>query len=505
MGEPDAHDTGYAGTVFGMVHERDAAMERALLPLKRDYNQAWHGFDRGQVLQYLDHVETNVRRIMADRDGAAARAAKLSRELDSAKAEILRLRTRVEELKHPPERLDDLDERMQRTVDLANSRAEEVTERARVAAEEHWTATTELSAKLRERYRKLLNELESHAGALRSEQDHALKATKAEVLKLTTEAARRRTQLDIEAERKRRTIEHEFEQTIATEKAALEKHIADRHTASKAQAERRIADATAEATRLVDEARTKARKMIADATAAAERREGEANRRVEVLNSLSGQAYARLRKADEVLARNQAALDPLPAESAVEVSASTRAPSAPQPGAGSAKTIPAKVAARPAPAAPAKPASRNASPAPAKPVSRNASAPPAAPPSRSNSATPATPAPPVSRKTPAKPATPPAPAKPATPATPTKPAMPAKGNTPTKKAMPAKPLNPTKKAIPPVTPAPSAAPADPSAEQKPASTVEESADSASAPTMPAAPVVSPTDGAKPKSNSTTRS
>ncbi|MFD2419144.1 cell division protein DivIVA [Amycolatopsis pigmentata] len=474
-----------------MVPERDAAMERALLPLKRDYNQAWHGFDRGQVLQYLDHVETNLRRIMADRDGTAARAAKLARELESANAEILRLRTRVEELKRPPERLEDLDERMMRTVELANARAEEVTERARVAAEEHWTATTELSAKLRERYRKLLNELESHAGALRTEQDNALKATKAEVLKLTTEAARRRTQLDIEAERKRRTMEHEFEQTLAAEKAALEKHIADQKTASKSQAERRIAEATAEATRLLDEARTKARKMLADATAAAERRENDANRRVEVLNSLSGQAYARLRKADEVLARNQAALDPLPAESAVELSSSPQIPSTAQPAAGPAKTVPVKpAAARPAiPAVPAKQATRAT---PAKPATR------------------ATPAQPGTRATPAQPGVPMTPAKPAARNTsagpgaspaPTKQAMPAKANTPTKQAMPAKPLDKTKPAIPPSSPAP----AEQSAERK--SGPDSAADSAaaSAPTLPAAPIVAPKDAEKSTSDSAKRS
>ena len=295
-------------------------MERALLPLKRDYNQVWHGFDRAQVLQYLDHVETNLRRVMADRDGAAARTAELSRELAGAQAEIIRLRDRVEELKKPPERLEDLDERMQRTVDLANARAEEIAERAQVAAEQHWTATTELSEQLRERYRKLLGKLESHAAALQTEQEHALKATKAEVFKLTTEAARRRTQLDIDAERKRRTVEHEFEQSMTTQRAALEKQVADERTASKDAAERRVAEATAEATRLVDEARAKAEKLVSDAMNTAERREGEANRKVQRLNALAEQAFVRVRKASELLTRHESFLDPLPAESSVDVS-----------------------------------------------------------------------------------------------------------------------------------------------------------------------------------------
>ncbi|WP_208024341.1 cell division protein DivIVA [Amycolatopsis pithecellobii] len=299
-----------------MVPERD----NALLPLKRDYNQAWHGFDRGQVLQYLDHVEMNFRRLMADRDAAMAQASTMSRELENARAEIQRLRTRVEELKRPPERLEDLDERMQRTVDLANARAEEIVSRAQVAAEEHWASSTDVSSKLRERYQKLIDQLETTAQALDTEHKNALETTKAEVRKLTTEAAHRRAALDIEAERKRRTIEHEFEASMTAQRAALEKHIADQQTASKNQAERRLAEATAEAKRLVDEATARAKRLVAEATADAERREDEANRKVQQLNSLSEQALSRLRKANDVLAGSQASLTPLRKESVVDMS-----------------------------------------------------------------------------------------------------------------------------------------------------------------------------------------
>jgi cell division septum initiation protein DivIVA len=302
-----------------MVPERD----NALLPLKREYNQVWHGFDRGQVLQYLDHVEVNLRRVMADRDAAMAQASTLSRELENSRAEILRLRSRVEELKRPPERVEDLDERMQRTADLANARAEEIVTRAQVAAEEHWAKSTDVSSQLRERYQKLITALESHAEALEAEHTNALESTKTEVRKLTTEAARRRTALDIEAERKRRTVEHDFEQTMAAQRTTLDKHIADQQTASKNQAERRISEATAQAKRLVDDAATKAKRLVAEATAEAERREVDANRKVQRLNSLSEQAVARLRKANDVLARSDESLEPLREESVVDMSRAT--------------------------------------------------------------------------------------------------------------------------------------------------------------------------------------
>jgi cell division septum initiation protein DivIVA len=291
--------------------------------LKREYNQVWHGFDRGQVLQYLDHVEVNLRRVMADRDAAMAQASTLSRELENSRAEILRLRSRVEELKRPPERIEDLDERMQRTADLANARAEEIVTRAQVAAEEHWAKSTDVSSQLRERYQKLITALESHAEALEAEHTNALESTKAEVRKLTTEAARRRTALDIEAERKRRTVEHDFEQAMTAQRTTLEKHIADQQTASKNQAERRISEATAQAKRLVDDATTKAKRLVAEATAEAERREADANMKVQRLNSLSEQAVARLRRANEVLARSQESLEPLREESVVDMSRAT--------------------------------------------------------------------------------------------------------------------------------------------------------------------------------------
>ncbi|HJQ48550.1 MAG TPA: cell division protein DivIVA [Amycolatopsis sp.] len=302
-----------------VLPERD----NALLPLKREYNQVWHGFDRAQVLQYLDHVEVNLRRVMADRDAARAQASTMSRELENARMEIARLRNRVDELKRPPERLEDLDERMQRTADVANTRAEEIVNRAQVAAEEHWAASTKLSSTLRERYQSLITALETQADALLAEHTNALDATKTEVRKLTTEAAQRRTALDIDAERKRRTVEHEFEQSMKAQKTTLEKHVADQQTASKTQAERRISDATAEAKRLVDEATAQATRLVSQATETAQRRETEADRKVRQLNSLSQDAAARLQRAHEVLATSQASLEPLREESVVDVSRAT--------------------------------------------------------------------------------------------------------------------------------------------------------------------------------------
>jgi chromosome segregation ATPase len=296
-----------------MVSERD----NGLLPLRREYAQVWHGFDRNEVRQYLDHLEAHVRRITTDRDAAMAQASALAREVETERREMVKLQSRVEELKKPPERLEDLDERMQRTATLANARAEEITSRAQVAAEKHWSESTEVSTKLRERYQKLINDLDTQAEALHAEHENALKSTRAEVSKLTVEAARRREQMDAAAELKRRNIEREFASTMAAQRAALEKHIADQSTASKNQAERRIAEATAEAKRRIDEATAEAKRRLDEATTTAAQRTTAANRKVERLAEIREQARASLRAADEVLKRSEAAMVPLKDESKI--------------------------------------------------------------------------------------------------------------------------------------------------------------------------------------------
>jgi hypothetical protein len=152
---------------------------------------------------------------------------------------------------------------------------------------------------------------------LHAEHENALTSTRAEVKKLTVEAAQRRELMDADAERKRRTIEREFEASMTAQRAALAKHIADQSTASKNQAERRIAEATTEAKRTLDEATAEAKRRLDEATTTAAQRTMAATRKVERLAELREQARASLREADEVLKRSEAALVPLNEESVI--------------------------------------------------------------------------------------------------------------------------------------------------------------------------------------------
>jgi cell division septum initiation protein DivIVA len=302
-----------------MVPERDPAAPalNGLLPLRREYTQAWHGFDRNEVRQYLDHVEAQLRRVVSDRDSAMAQTAAVNRELETVRQQIAQLESRIEELKKPPERLEDLDERMQRTVTLAQARADEIVKRAEVAAEKTWASSTEASTKLRERYSKLVAELDKQADALHSEHENALSETRAEVQRLTVDAAQRRELLDNEAERKRRQLEREFEASQAAQRAALEKHVADQRTASKNQAERRLAEATAEAKRRLDEATAEAKRRLDEATTQAAQRTTAANRKVERLAEIREQARKSLAAAEDILNRSETQLAVLPEEAVI--------------------------------------------------------------------------------------------------------------------------------------------------------------------------------------------
>jgi len=272
-------------------------------PSQREFAHHWNGYDRQQVKEYLEQVDTAMRQLRAERDQAHEQVNSLTEELESEREHTGTLRKRVDELMAPPENLADLDQRMKRVGHLAYLQADEITTRAQTAAEENWKETAKASIALRERYRSLLKELDTQAEALHAEHRSALEQTRAEVQELTVDAVKRREKLDEEAERRRRAIEQDFEADMAQQRSSLEKYIADQRTASKQQAEKRLSEATAEA-----------KQCVAEAKHEADRRLKEANAVVERLSALSEDAHGRLRKADEVLADAEGKLEPTEAE-----------------------------------------------------------------------------------------------------------------------------------------------------------------------------------------------
>jgi len=288
--------------------------EYGLLPLHRNFTQARHGFDRNQVRQYMDYLENEVQQLISERDAALTQVETTSQELATARSDNEELRARVDELNKPPETMDDLDERMQRAITVANDRAADIVNRAQVAAEEHWQQALAESQKLRERYSSLLAQLESHADALHTEHEQMLATTKSEVTELTEHAVTRRAQLDTAAEQQRRGIEQEFDATMSAEREKMESYIAEQHESATNEAEQRIAEAKDEAKRLVDEARSEANHRLNQASTEAQRLTTEAQQESDRLGRLHQQARERLAKAEEVLAGGDEALTPVDGE-----------------------------------------------------------------------------------------------------------------------------------------------------------------------------------------------
>ncbi|MBB4909530.1 hypothetical protein [Actinophytocola algeriensis] len=59
-----------------------------LVPLHTGFDVVWRGCDRGQVAEYVERVETELRLLEVDRDAATRRADALAERLEAARGEI---------------------------------------------------------------------------------------------------------------------------------------------------------------------------------------------------------------------------------------------------------------------------------------------------------------------------------------------------------------------------------------------------------------------------------
>ena len=167
-----------------------------LVPLRTDFDVVWRGYDPGQVRHYVENVEADLRLLAVDRDAAAARADDVARELERARAEVRALRDRLDRLCRTPIDPAALTERLRRLVDLAHEEAAEITERARAAAEQHWTTAEQAAARLRERSERLVADLDARRRELEAEHGAVMRRAHERIAETTREAERRRLSLD---------------------------------------------------------------------------------------------------------------------------------------------------------------------------------------------------------------------------------------------------------------------------------------------------------------------
>src|SRR5262245_16059467 len=122
------------------------------------FTVARHGYERTQVRSYLRELTERVRRADADAAEARQQVAEMQGELEIARREVTALSERLDAFGRPDA---DSEESAARLLEVAKSQASEITTRARAAADDSWSAAEKASTELREKYRKMLAELDS--------------------------------------------------------------------------------------------------------------------------------------------------------------------------------------------------------------------------------------------------------------------------------------------------------------------------------------------------------
>ncbi|HEX3780715.1 MAG TPA: cell division protein DivIVA [Pseudonocardiaceae bacterium] len=285
--------------------------DRELVPLKPGFDVVWHGFDRVQVKQYLDDLDAEMKLLSADRDAALSQVSDLTEQLSASHARASELNKQVSGLVELPKNADDLDDRCRRMVQLAHHQAAEITARAQAAATHSWASAEDAAAKLRGNYEKLLNELDKQRQEIRGQHSQIVDQARTTVAEMTTQATKRRHDLDAQAEGRRVKIEDEFERTMTSKRQALAKEIEQQRGASRAEAERRVREATEEAERRVREATERAERKLRETTDECHRRVNEANRRVQDLRGLRQRITQQLHSAHKLMKDATPLLDAL--------------------------------------------------------------------------------------------------------------------------------------------------------------------------------------------------
>ncbi len=267
-----------------------------LVPLHTDFDLVWRGCDRGQVQEYVQRVETELRLLAVDRDAAERRADALAAQLAAARAEVRELTERLDRLSRAPVDPATLTERLRRMAELAHAEAEEITGRARTAAEQTRVAAQQAADRLHRRAEYLVAEADRRRQEMETEHRELMARAHQEVARLTREAERRRRELDEQAAQLRHQIQTDFDLAMSARRAETMQELAELRAAAETQA-----DTT------VREAETHAAKIV-----------GEAREQVAALRARRDRVAADLRAVRELLAEAEPLLTPLPEESRVE-------------------------------------------------------------------------------------------------------------------------------------------------------------------------------------------
>ncbi|MPZ83393.1 MAG: hypothetical protein GEV28_24565 [Actinophytocola sp.] len=264
---------------------------------------ARHGFDRAQVRQYVRELAEYAHRADAGRAEALTQVAELQGELEIARREVEALSSRLDEIGRPAD-----EQSAARLVDVAKSQASEITTRARAAADGTWAAAERASTELRDKYRRMLTELDEQHAEIHRTHKTILTTARTQAEEMTTGAHQRRRDIDAAAERDRIRIDREFSERTAHLRASLERELTDRRAACVADIDARLRAADEEAQRRIDTVTAQVKKLT------------------EVRTQLSD----RLRDTQDLIERSAVLLEPM--ESEAELTRENPFPIPPPPG-----------------------------------------------------------------------------------------------------------------------------------------------------------------------------
>ncbi|WP_037305526.1 M protein [Amycolatopsis orientalis] len=159
------------------------------------FDLAWRGFNRAQVREFVREVETELRRVAAERDEAIRRGEALAARLTAAQEENRELKASVDRISRVPIAPDALQERSRRMLELTREEADDIIARA----------TEEAAAAEAER-KRITEDFELAMTLRRAEAMRALaardEAAQARARKLLEDAAEKGERLVAEAREK---------------------------------------------------------------------------------------------------------------------------------------------------------------------------------------------------------------------------------------------------------------------------------------------------------------
>lgn len=261
-----------------------------LVPLHTEFDVVFRGYRRGPVREYVRSVEAELRLLAADRDANAELAQGLAAEIEQLRAENVRLRRRLDQAVRTPIEPDVLQHRLRRMVELANEEAGEITARAQAAAENCWATAQDAASRLRVRYEESIGDVDRTRKAMEVEHRALLQQARADATTMTTEADRRRRELDNQAARRRDQIKADFEMAMAARRTDAMRAIAEQRAAARAESERLVNVATIQAETCVKAANDEAARLV-----------GIARKEVARLRDLRGRLATQLAGARDVL------------------------------------------------------------------------------------------------------------------------------------------------------------------------------------------------------------